>query len=153
MVKNLSSHYFFFLILFKSPIFERCFSDLLIYFGPATRPAEPDFPVFTSVLSRVQLFATPQTVAHQAPLSMEFPRQEYWSGLPPPSPMDLSDPGMELTTPVLARRILYHSAIWQARPGSNLQALQWKSRVLTSLWLRTGKSLKFHIFTPFLLGF
>ena len=37
-------------------------------------------------LSRVRLFATPQTVAHQAPLSMGFSRQEYWSGLPFPSP-------------------------------------------------------------------
>ena len=37
----------------------------------------------------------PRTVAHQAPLSMEFPRQEYWSGLPFPSPENLSDPGIE----------------------------------------------------------
>ena len=42
-----------------------------------------------SVLSRVQLFATPWTVAHQAPLSVGFPRQEYWSGLPFPPPGDL----------------------------------------------------------------
>ena len=39
--------------------------------------------------------AAPQTVARQAPLSMGFPRQEYWSGLPFPSPGDLSDPGVE----------------------------------------------------------
>ena len=39
--------------------------------------------------THVQLFATPWTVAHQAPLSMEFPRQEYWSGLPCPPPGDL----------------------------------------------------------------
>ena len=43
-------------------------------------------------LSRVQLFATPWTVAYQAPLSMGFPRQDYWSGLPFPSPGDL--PGL-----------------------------------------------------------
>ena len=47
------------------------------------------------LLSRVQLFATPWTVAHQAPLSMRFSRQEYWSGLLFPSPGDLPDPGME----------------------------------------------------------
>ena len=41
----------------------------------------------TRVLSCVQLFATPWTVAHQAPLPMEFSRQEYWSGLPFPSPL------------------------------------------------------------------
>ena len=42
-------------------------------------------------LSRVQLFATPWTVAYQAPPSMGFSRQEYWSGLPFPSPGDLPD--------------------------------------------------------------
>ena len=44
------------------------------------------------LLSRVQLFATPGTVAYQAPPSMGFSRQEYWSGLPFPSPGDLPDP-------------------------------------------------------------
>ena len=51
--------------------------------------------VKVNLLSRVQLFATPWTVAYQAPLSMGFSRQEYWSGLPFPSPGDLSDPGTE----------------------------------------------------------
>ena len=45
--------------------------------------------------SHVQLFATPWTVAHEAPPSMGFSRQEYWSGLPFPSPGDLPDPGIE----------------------------------------------------------
>ena len=56
-------------------------------------------------LSRVQLFATSCTVAHQAPLSMEFSKQESWSGLPCPPPGDLPDPGMEhasLMSPTLA---------------------------------------------------
>ena len=44
-------------------------------------------------LSHVQLFVTPWTVAHQAPPFMEFSRQEYWSGLPFPSPGNLSEPG------------------------------------------------------------
>ena len=48
-----------------------------------------------SHFSHAQLFVTLWTVAHQAPLSMEFPRQKYWSGLPFPPPGDLSDPGME----------------------------------------------------------
>ena len=51
------------------------------------------------LLSRVQLFETPWTVAHPAPLSMEFSRQEYWSGLPFPSPVDLSKPGIEHGSP------------------------------------------------------
>ena len=46
-------------------------------------------------LSRVRLFATPWTVAHQAPQSMGFSRQEDWSGVPFPSPGDLPDPGIE----------------------------------------------------------
>ena len=45
---------------------------------------------------------TPWTVALQAPLSMGFPRQEYWSGLPCPSPENLSDPGIKSMSPVLA---------------------------------------------------
>ena len=46
-------------------------------------------------LSRVRLFATPWTVAYQAPQFMEFPRQEYWSELPFPSPWNLPDPGID----------------------------------------------------------
>ena len=52
-------------------------------------------------LSRVQLFVTPWTVAHQAPLSMGFSRQEHWSGLPCPPPGDLPDPGIEPESPAL----------------------------------------------------
>ena len=52
-------------------------------------------------LSRIRLFATPGTVACQAPLSMGFSRQEYWSGLPFPSPGDLPDPGVEPGSPAL----------------------------------------------------
>ena len=48
-----------------------------------------------SRFSRVQLFVTPWTVAYQAPLSMGFFRQDYWSGLPCPSPKDLPDPGIK----------------------------------------------------------
>ena len=51
--------------------------------------------------SRVRLFATPWTVAHQAPLSMGFSRQEYWSGLPFPSPGHLPDPGIKPRSPSL----------------------------------------------------
>ena len=59
---------------------------------------------FTHVCSvvHVQLFATPWTVALQGLLSMGSPRQEYWSGLPFPSPGDLPDPGMELASSALA---------------------------------------------------
>ena len=52
-------------------------------------------------LSCVQFFVTPWTIAHQAPLSMGFSRQEYWSGLLFPSPGDLPNPGIEPRSPAL----------------------------------------------------
>ena len=54
-----------------------------------------------SNFSRVRLFGTPWTVAHQAPLSMGSSRQKYWSDLPFPSPGDLPDPGIEPRSPEL----------------------------------------------------
>ena len=53
----------------------------------------------TNLLSGVRLFVTPWTVAYQAPPSMGFSRQEYWSGLPFPSPGNLPDPGIEPRSP------------------------------------------------------
>ena len=55
-----------------------------------------------SHFSRVQLCATPWTVAHQAPLYMGFSRQEYWSGLPFLSPGDLPNPGIKPLSPAVA---------------------------------------------------
>ena len=57
-----------------------------------------------SVLGHVQLLRTPWTVACQSPLSMEFSRREYWSGLPLLTPKDLPDPRIEPKSPVLAHR-------------------------------------------------
>ena len=48
---------------------------------------------------------TPWTVTHQSPLSVRFPRQNYWSGLPFPSPENLPDPGIEHASPALAGRV------------------------------------------------
>ena len=62
---------------------------------------EPDERKKVKSLSHVQLFATPWTVAYQGPLSMGFSRQQYWSGLPFPSPGDLPDPGIEARFPAL----------------------------------------------------
>ena len=78
-----------------------------------------------SRFSHVQLFVTPWTVAHQAPLSMGFSRQEYWSGLPFPPPGDLPHPGIELH--------LLHILHWQAgslslvppgKPFSSIESYQ-----------------------------
>ena len=60
-------------------------------------------------------FATPWTVAHQTPLSMGFPRQEYWSGLPWPPPGDLPNPGIEPASPALAGGFFTTSATWEAQ--------------------------------------
>ena len=64
------------------------------------------------LLSRVRLFATPWTVAHQAPPSMGFSRQEYWSGLPFPSPGDLPDPGIKHRSPALQADTLTSEPRW-----------------------------------------
>ena len=71
--------------------------------------------MFCSALSRVQLFVTPWTTALQAPLSLGFSRQEYWSGLPFPTPGGLPDPGTEPASPappVLAGGLFNHCATW-----------------------------------------
>ena len=66
-------------------------------------------------LSRVRVFATPCTAANQASLPMGFSRQGYWSGLPFPSPGDLSDPGIEPGSPALQtdalRRLSKHESL------------------------------------------
>ena len=70
-----------------------------------------------SRFSHVQLFLTLLTVAHQAPLSMGFARQEYWSGLPCPPPRDLPEPGIKnvATSPGLqVGGFFTTSATWEA---------------------------------------
>ena len=80
-------------------------------------------PVHACALICDRLFATPRTVAHQAPLSMGFSRQEYWCGLPFFSSGNLPDPGIEpasLMSPALAGRLFSTRAIWEALLGGNL---------------------------------
>ena len=93
-------------------------------------------------LSGVQLFATPWTGARQAPLSMGFSRQEYWSGLPFPPPGDLPDPGFELASPALAGRFLAieppgkpHICIYSYVNGIPCREYSWKD-YRDSLWGR-----------------
>ena len=72
-----------------------------------------------SRFSHVQLFVIPWTVAHQAPLFVEFPRQEYWSGLLFPSLGDLLTAGIEpafLTSAASAGVFFTPSATWEAPP-------------------------------------
>ena len=82
----------------------------------------------TRALSHVRLFVTPWTIAHQA-LSMGFPRQDYWSGLPFPSPGDLPDPGIKPVSPVsptLAGRF-FTTAPGKPQPLLNLPGMNVKS--------------------------
>ena len=72
---------------------------------------------YAQTLRCVRLFAMPWTIAHQAPLSIGFSRQEYWSGVPFAPPGDLPDPEIEsvsLTTPVLADGFFTTRATWEA---------------------------------------
>ena len=62
---------------------------------------------------------TPWTVAHRAPLSIGFSRQEYWSGLPFPPPWDLPDPGIKPASPALAARFFTTEL-----PGNHLLSLE-----------------------------
>ena len=72
------------------------------------------------VLSHVWLFVAPWTIAHQGPLPMEFSRQEYWSGLPFPTPGDLPDPEIKpasLASSALAGGFFTISTTWEAYMG------------------------------------
>ena len=71
------------------------------------------------------VFVTPWIIAHQAPLSMEFSRQEYWSGLPFPLPGDLPNPGIEsvsLVSPALARGFFTTRATWEAVKDTEMES-------------------------------
>ena len=99
-----------------------------------------------SRFSHIWLFATPWTVACQAPLSKGFSRQEYWSGLPCPPPGDLSDPGIEsasLTPPALAGSFFTTSAAWEAQAAwhTDSQRLQWFFSInrVKEVYLRVNK--------------
>ena len=75
-------------------------------------------PVCAQSLSHIQLLATPLPTVPQAALSMEFSRQEYWSGLPFPTPGNLPDPVIKpasLMSPALAGRFFTTNTIWEAQ--------------------------------------
>ena len=71
------------------------------------------------LLNRVRFFVTPWTVAYQAPPSMGFSRQEYWSGLPLPSPGDLPNPGIEPMSPAFQA-----DALTSEPPGKPLMSIE-----------------------------
>ena len=86
-------------------------------------------------LSRVRLFATPWTVAHQAPPSVGFSRQEYWSGLPFPSLGDLPNPEIEPESPALQT-----DALPSEPPGNTLKLRHFIKEFYLSVVDRKDKS-------------
>ena len=77
-------------------------------------------------------FVTSWMVAHQAPLSLGFPRQEYWSGLPFPTPGDFPNPGVQSVSPVLAGRF------FTTEPSAKLREIN----RMTQFLLKVEKTLK-----------
>ena len=103
--------------------------------------ARQSLRVCAEALRRVQLFETLWTVACQAPLSMGFPRQEYWGGLPFPSPGDPPNPGIELVSPT--HPALAGEFLTPEPPGK--PSMTYISEALThtvekELWLLSGQS-------------
>ena len=116
-----------------------------------------------------ELFVTPQTVAHQAPLSMEFSRQEYWSGLPVPSPGDLSNPGIKPGSPTLQADslpselsfiefllcaklsiyVIFHLTIHMTISKMRTQKLRNSADVIKVIYLRGQAGIQAQIFLPF----
>ena len=84
-------------------------------------------------LSHVRLFATPWTVAYQAPPSMVFSRQEYWSGVPFPSPGDLPDPGIEPGSPAFQT-----DALTSEPPGKPIVWYKYTTERLSTHTTRMG---------------
>ena len=78
------------------------------------------------LLSRVRLFATPWTVAHQARPSVEFSRQEYWSGLLFPSPGDFPNPGIKPRSPALQADALLSEPLGKPFQVTVSQVLTWE---------------------------
>ena len=87
------------------------------------------------LLSHVRLVVTPWTAAYQAPASMGFFRQEYWSGLPFPSPGNLPDPGIELGSPALQADSLPSKPPWKSA------ATHFQRGPSVQIWDNLGKKM------------
>ena len=88
--------------------------------------------VKVKLLSRVRLFATPWTVAHPAPPPMGFSRQEYWSGLPFPSPGNLPDPGIKPRSPTLQADAL--TSELPGKPNEKYAKFRFQCPYMDSCW-------------------
>ena len=93
-------------------------------------------------LSRVQLFVTPWTVTYQALLSIGFSRQEYWIGLPFPSPGDLPDPGIEPRSPAVeADALPSEPPGFRCRVGLFIQLFSCLAALKSRIYILYGKAI------------
>ena len=104
--------------------------------GDTASKAGQGIQLQTMVQSLCPTLATPLTVAHQAPLSMGYPRQESWSGLPFPSPGHLPDPGIEPRSPAYLPEMLPFPLLLPPAPSSFLINIVLRGASLTVQWLR-----------------
>ena len=109
--------------------------------------------VYAQLLSHIQLFTTSWTITHQAPLSMELSRQEYWGDLTFPPPGHLPGPGFELASPpssaYAGKHTVYPCALWAVLicHGASLMSMSWKGSMLPPGCLTTGRSIMWFMFS------
>ena len=113
---------------------------LSTFFSVDSGPPDSGPLVIVKSLSHVWLFETPWTVSYQAPLSMGFSRQEYWSGLPFPSPGDLSNPRIEPGSPALQA-----DALTSEPPGKPRTTTQKKLDPRSFTPIDTGRLGQYHL--------
>ena len=105
-----------------------CFSDYFLFSKCLERKK-------VKSLSRVRFFATPWIVAYQAPPSMGFSRQEYWSGLPFPFPEDLPDPGIKPSAVQSLSHVQLFASPWTAAHQASLSLTNsWSVQILTIIY-------------------
>ena len=100
--------------------------SLQVHTNPLSRPILRIW--WWLLLTPVRLFATPWTIAHQVPLPLGFPKQEYWSGLPFPPPGNLPHPGIQSGSPAfscISRWILYQGATWEPKNFKIIGRTNW----------------------------
>ena len=118
--------------------FLRCLLHPQVVSLPLVPPGKPqrESQCVCVLLSHVQLLSVPRPVSREAPLSMEFPRQEYWSGSPCPSPGDLSNPGIAPMSPASPALQANSLTVWTTREAHFGSSVQFSSVSRSCLTIR-----------------
>ena len=122
-------------LIFKTA---QCGWEIVFWFYRRENRAEATWSEVKSP-SRVWFFVTPWTIACQAPLPVEFSREEYWSGLPFPSPRDLPDPGIKPGSPALTGR--FFTTAPPGKPPYSLLSRKYYTVVKVALILERGQPI------------